>query len=89
MSYIKSELDLERELYAIRREFIFLLKVVNIPALTETYRDELTKKIKEFADETQKSLVNSHITGAGRVEYIIRNNPVNRFDNVMEVDNDE
>lgn len=89
MSYIKSELDLESELYAIRREFIFLLKVVNIPALTETYKDELTKKIKEYADETQQSLANSHITGVGRVEYIIRNNPVNRFDNVMEVNNDE
>ena len=89
MSYIKSELDLERELYTIRREFIFLLKVVNIPALTDEYKEELTKIIKEYADETQNSLVNGHITGIGRVEYIIRTNPVNRFDNVMEVNKDE
>ena len=34
-SYTRTELDLQRELYAVRKEFIFLLKVVDVPALTE------------------------------------------------------
>lgn len=88
-SYTRTELDLERELYAVRKEFIFLLKVVDVPALTEEYRLSLKEKIQELADETQRSLETGNVMGVGRIEYIVRSTPVNRLGSVTEDYNDE
>lgn len=88
-SYTRTELDLQRELYAVRKEFIFLLKVVDVPALTEEYRVSLKEKIQEIADETQRSLETGNVMGVGRIEYIVRSSPVNRLDSVTEDHNDE
>ena len=65
---------------ALRKEMVFLAKVINIPALPEKERQYYTNLVIEQADVMQKSLENSaKCDRSGKMSSIVRNHRVNVF----------
>lgn len=66
-------------LLQLRREFVFLEKIMDLPAIPEDQRQKYVQLVRDQADKVQKSLEDSaRADRTGRLASIVRNHPVNR-----------
>ena len=65
----------------LRREFNYVMKLVNINIFTKEIKEELSNIIQTNADSIQTKLVQetTMIDRSGTINSMIKNNPINRF----------
>lgn len=67
-------------LLAVRREYLFLLRLVSIKAIPEAYRKQYMQQVLEQVNRVQESLEASARTDrTGRLFSVVRNNRVNNM----------
>lgn len=67
-------------LLALKREFMFVYKFANIPAIPEKERNSYCNLIKEQADKVQESLEDSaKFDRSGKLQSMVRNHKINCF----------
>ena len=72
--------DIVQAILSLRKEFIFLAKAIDLPALPQREREHYTRLVYEQADSIQQSLEDSaRKDRSGKMSSIIRNHKVNSF----------
>lgn len=72
------ERAITQALHALRKEFRFLKKLVDIPAIPEDERTQCLKLVADQANEVQRALEDSaRYDRSGKLASIVRNNRVN------------
>ena len=66
-------------LLQLRKEFIFLEDILDLPAIPAEQRKQFVKLVKDEADKMQQSFEDSaRRDRSGKLSSIVRNHPVNR-----------
>lgn len=76
----RGESAIIQAIISLRKELIFLVKAIDLPALPDSERNHYRNLVIEQADKIQKSLEDSARTDrSGKISSIVRNHKVNTF----------
>lgn len=78
VQFARDEYSYSQALLGLKKEFIFLRALVNIPALPPEVRTQLLQAIQDTADKMQQSLESSARSDrSGVLGHLVRSNKVN------------